>query len=70
MSNLAVDELVEERRESGTVVNGLFGENAVPSYGNSVLGARRWKGRTRLTFFLFAVLGSWTLVVFAIYMLF
>lgn len=70
MSNLAVDELVDEQRESGTVVSGIFDESTVRSNMAVALGERRWKGRTRLAFFAFAVLTSWTLVGLAVYLLF
>lgn len=70
MSNLAIDELVDDQRESGTVVSGIFNEIPVRIDAAAVLGERRWKGRTRLAFFTFAVLTSWTLVVLAIYLLF
>lgn len=70
MSNLAVDELVDEQRQSGTVVNGFFDESVVRNNMAVALGERRWKGRTRLAFFAVAVLTSWTLVVLAVYLLF
>lgn len=68
MSNLAIDELDSEERELATVVDGRFMDK-LPN-DTAARRAPPWTGWMRVSFFVLACAGSWSIVVLAIYLFF
>ncbi len=68
MSNLAVDDLGSEERELATVVDGRFMDKLPNDTAARI--AQPWAGWMRVSFFVLACVGSWSVVVLAMYLLF
>ena len=68
MSNLAIDELGSEERGLATVIDGRFMDR--PPDDMVARSVQPWAGWMRVSFFVLACVGSWSVVVLAMYLLF